>query len=113
MPQSLRDELAPRVALHLDEGDAVNLQKMLTHLRSHYRVKRLVCEGGAEVFRSFLALDLVDEICVTLCPAIFGGEKAPTLTGLPGAFLPMTIGCRLTKLETSDGECFLRYRVVR
>ncbi len=113
MPQPLRDELAPRAALHLTDGDAVDLRAMLAHLRSHYGVKKLVCEGGAEVFRSFLALDLVDEIHVTLCPAIFGGEKAPTLTGLPGDFLPKTIACRLMKMETAGDECFLRYRVIR
>ncbi len=113
MPQALRDELSPRATLHLTAGDAVDLRAMLAELRKTYRVKKLVCEGGAEVFRSLLALDLVDEIYITLCPAIFGGEKAPTLTGLAGAFLPQTISCKLVKMEVADGECFLRYKVVR
>jgi riboflavin biosynthesis pyrimidine reductase len=49
MPQPLRDELAPRAKLHLDDAETVDLRAMLAHLRSHYKVKRLVCEGGAEV----------------------------------------------------------------
>jgi 5-amino-6-(5-phosphoribosylamino)uracil reductase len=76
-------------------------------------VKRLVCEGGAQVFRSLAAADLVDEVHVTLCPRIFGGIAAPTLTGVAGEFLPASISLALAKMEVVDGECFLRYRVQR
>jgi riboflavin biosynthesis pyrimidine reductase len=86
---------------------------MLATLRGEYGVKRLVCEGGAQVLRSLLAADLVDELHTTLCPRVFGGVKAPTLTGLAGAFLPRSISLRLTEREVVDGECFLRYRVLR
>ena len=105
--------LASRARLHLTDGEKVDVQQMFKHLRAHYKVKRLVCEGGAALFRSLLAANLVDEINLTLCPRIFGGEKAPTLTGLPGDFLPRTVSCKLVKMEVFGGECFLRYRLLR
>ena len=80
-------------------------------LRADYGVRRLVCEGGAQIFRALLAAGLIDELHVTLCPRVFGGEKAPTLTGLPGAFLPASVPLTLKKMEVIGGECFLRYRV--
>jgi 2,5-diamino-6-(ribosylamino)-4(3H)-pyrimidinone 5'-phosphate reductase len=113
MPEPLQAELGARATLHLTDGDAVDLKAMLRHLRSHYDVKRLVCEGGAELFRSLLAARFVDEINLTFCPRIFGGERAPTLTGVPGDFLPETVRCRLEKMEVAGEECFVRYRVRR
>jgi 5-amino-6-(5-phosphoribosylamino)uracil reductase len=86
---------------------------MMETLRSHYGVKRLVCEGGAQIFRSLLTAGLVDEIHLTCVPRIFGGLAAPTLTGLAGDFLPRSAELRLRSMEVVDGECFLRYKVAR
>ena len=44
-------------------------------------VRRVACEGGAELFRSLLELQLVDQLNLTIAPYIFGGKGAPTLTG--------------------------------
>jgi riboflavin-specific deaminase-like protein len=113
MPAKTRAALAPKADLWLHESETVDLAAMLATLRAEYRVKRLVCEGGAQVLRSLLAADLVDEIHTTLCPRIFGGVKAPTLTGVAGDFLPRSIPLRLAESEVIGGECFLRYRVKR
>ncbi len=113
MPARTRAALAPKADLWLHESPSVNLPAMLATLRTDYRVRRLVCEGGAQIFRALLTAGLVDELHVTLCPRIFGGEKAPTLTGLPGAFLPASIPLALRKMELIGHECFLRYRVGR
>lgn len=113
MPARVRAALAPKADLWLHEGEAVNLPAMLATLRAEYGVRRLVCEGGAQVLRSLLAADLVDEIHITLCPRIFGGVKAPTLTGIAGDFLPRSISLRLAEHEVIGDECFLRYRVRR
>jgi 5-amino-6-(5-phosphoribosylamino)uracil reductase len=84
---------------------------MMRVLRQTFGVQRLICEGGAQVFRSLLTAGLVDEINLTFCPRIFGSEEAPTLTGRPGDFLPQSVHCALEHMEVIGEECFARYRV--
>ncbi|MEQ1859499.1 MAG: RibD family protein [Chthoniobacteraceae bacterium] len=109
MPRATRAALAEKATLHLDEG-AVDLAKMMHTLRREHGVKRLVCEGGGQVFRALLAADLIDELHLTIVPRIFGGAKAPTLTGVAGDFLPQSTRLTLRDMRVIDGECFLRYR---
>lgn len=113
MPARTRAALAPKADLWLHESASVNLAAMLATLRAEYGVRRLVCEGGAQIFRAFLAAGLVDEIHVTFCPRIFGGQAAPTLTGVAGKFLPASIPLQLREMKVVKDECFLRYRVAR
>jgi riboflavin biosynthesis pyrimidine reductase len=84
---------------------------MLRQLRTEYKVGKVACEGGAALFRSMLELDLVDQLNLTIAPYLFGGAKAPTLTGLSTAFLPKSIRCTLTDMRTVADECFLTYRI--
>lgn len=113
MPARVRAALAAHADLWLHETPAVNLHAMLTTLRTDYAVKRLVCEGGAQIFRSLLSAGLIDEIHVTFCPRIFGGKDAPTLTGIAGEYLSGSVELKLREMKVEESECFLRYRVVR
>jgi riboflavin-specific deaminase-like protein len=111
MTEKIQARLAPLADLWLFESETVDLSATLQILRGDYRVRTLVCEGGPTLFRSLLEIGAVDELRLTWASAIFGGAKAPTLTGLPGAFLPRTAQARLVKMEPGDGECYLRYRL--
>lgn len=113
MPARLQAALAQRADLWLYEADSVDFADLLRTLRREYRVKRLVCEGGSQIFRALLEAALIDELHVTLCPRLFGGTKAPTLTGPAGDFLPHGVALTLREMQVRDGECFLRYRIVR
>ena len=91
-----------------------NLRATIAHLADLWifdsaKVRTLVCEGGPRLFRALLEIAAVDELHLTWTPLIFGGAGAPTLTGIPGAFLPQTIRCRLMKIEVDGNECFLTY----
>ena len=99
--------------LYLHLSEKVNLASALATLREDYGIKRLVCEGGGTLLRAMLAADLVDELHVTLCPRIFGGAKAPTLTGIAGDYLPRSTQLRLVEMLPAGDECFTRWRVVR
>jgi len=84
---------------------------MLETLRKKYGVRTLDCEGGPTLFRSLLERDLIDQLNLTIAPYMFGGAKAPTLTGLTKNFLPASVHCSLIDMRTIDNECFLTYRI--
>ena len=46
-----------------------------------------------------------------LLPEEAGGAKAPTLTGLAGAFLPRSVSLELRDMQVIADECYLRYRI--
>jgi len=113
MPAATRHALAPKADLWLHASPSVNLTAMLTTLRTDYAVKRLVCEGGSQVFRALLLAGLIDELHLTLSPRLFGGRTAPTLTSIAGQYLPQSTNLRLRSMEVVEGECFLRYAIRR
>jgi 2,5-diamino-6-(ribosylamino)-4(3H)-pyrimidinone 5'-phosphate reductase len=111
MPSKVREALAEKAALHLHGGEQVNLIEMMRTLRNQHDVKRLVCEGGAQIFRALLEAELIDELNLTITPRIFGGKAAPTLTGLAGKHLAAGTRLKLREFSPIEGECFLRYTV--
>jgi riboflavin-specific deaminase-like protein len=111
MPKKFQAALGERSKLHLSKGRSVDLAKMLQQLRNEYKVRRVACEGGAELFRSLLERNLVDQLNLTIAPIMFGGADAPTLTGLSKQFLPASVHCRLEEMRTVGDECFLTYRI--
>jgi len=57
----------------------IDFHAALRWLRGEWGVKRLLCEGGGEVNDALFRAGLVDELHLTVCPKIFGGQEAPTL----------------------------------
>ncbi len=112
MPSHVGAALTPKADLRLHPGKTVDLKEMLRTLRHDFGVRSVDCEGGGRIFHALLVEDLVDEIHLTLCPRVFGGAKAPTLTGVTGTFLPASVRCTLKETAVEAGECFLRYEVV-
>lgn len=110
MSLKTRETLAPLADLWLFPQTQVDLAEMLAILRKDYGVRTLVCEGGPSLFRSLAEIGAVDELHLTWSPQVFGGTKAPTITSLPGKFLPKTLKGRLIDLKTVEGECYLAYR---
>ena len=113
MPAKTRNALAGTADIFVHPAPAVDLALVLAILRADYGVKRLVCEGGGTLLRSFAAADLLDELHLTICPRIFGGSDAPTLTGVPGKFLPKSTQLRLVEMKRAGDERFTRWSVVR
>jgi 2,5-diamino-6-(ribosylamino)-4(3H)-pyrimidinone 5'-phosphate reductase len=76
-------------------------------------IRRVHCEGGGQLVFALAELDAIDEIHLTWAGhTLFGGREAPTLSGLPGDFLPASREYELTGFEPCPeaGECFLSYR---
>jgi riboflavin-specific deaminase-like protein len=57
----------------------INFASALRWLRTKWGVRRLLCEGGGELNDALFRADLVDELHLTICPKIFGGDSAPTI----------------------------------
>jgi riboflavin-specific deaminase-like protein len=113
MPRKTQAALGKKATLHLAESDDVDLAEMLRILRSQYHVRTIACEGGPTLFRSLLERGLVDQLNLTIAPYMFGGAKAPTLTGLSKEFLPASVHCFLIDMRVVGEECFLTYRIKR
>jgi riboflavin-specific deaminase-like protein len=109
MPPKLRASIAPLADLWIFNSPTVDLAAMLRILRSDYAVRTVVCEGGPTLFRALLEIEAIDELHLTWTPLIFGGAGSPTLTGIPGGFLPKTIRCRLKRIQVEGRACFLTY----
>ena len=111
MPRKYQVALREKATLRLSTTRSVDLRRMLQVLRSEYDVRRVACEGGAELFRSLLELQLVDRLNLTIAPYIFGGKGAPTLTGRGSSFLPSSVRCSLVQMRIIGQECFAEYRL--
>ena len=76
-------------------------------------LKHVLIEGGPTLLASFLNVNLVDEIFLTITPKIFGGGKDLTLTLVEGyLFPPKDIKkFKLISVKKVGNEVFLRYRL--
>src|SRR6266540_1830549 len=111
MPGKYQRALEKKATLHLSNSKHVDLAGMLRTLRSKYKVRTVACEGGPTLFRSLLEQGLIDRLNLTIAPYMFGGAKAPTLTGLSTKFLSASVHCSLSDMRTIGDECFLTYRI--
>ena len=83
-----------------------SLSQILRALRRDHDVRSLLCEGGPMLFNSLLRQNLVDELFLTVSPALVGGAELGITTGtardqLQVMQLVWALECR--------GSLFLRY----
>jgi riboflavin-specific deaminase-like protein len=109
MPAENRRQLEAKAAIYNAGEEEVDLRYALGHLFSNYQVRSVVCEGGPGLVRSLARDDLVDKIILTITGKLFGGRLAPSMTGLPGEFLPASRQFQLVNTEIGDNEFYLTY----
>jgi len=98
--------------VHICGRDEVDFRAACRWLRQQWGIKHLLCEGGGELNDGLLRAGVVDEIYVTLCPLIFGGRDAPTLSDGRGIEkLSDAINVSLKSRKRVGDELFLVYRV--
>ena len=91
----------------------INFSQALRWLRQTWHVKRLLCEGGGEVNGALFRAGLVDELHLTISPAIFGGRAAPTIAdGVGASTLNQGTQLKLKSAKRHGDEMFLIYRVI-
>jgi riboflavin biosynthesis pyrimidine reductase len=109
MPAETRAALEARATVCLAKPEGLSPEWVLQTLAKNHGIRKVVLEGGGTLLRLFLASRCVDELCLTWCPRIFGGNKGITLTGLAGEFLPSSVHARLLRMEQKGAECFTRW----
>ena len=72
-------------------------------------IERLLVEAGGDLLFQFLAADAVDEMHVTLCPFVVGGD-APSLVDGAGFDRADVRRMTLVASEVEGDEVFLHYR---
>jgi riboflavin-specific deaminase-like protein len=86
----------------------IDFANLLRWLRRERGVKRLLCEGGGELNDALFRASLVDELHLTVCPKIFGGRNAPTISdGLGFEKLSLAAGFELKSVKRVGDELFL------
>jgi len=76
-------------------------------------LQRLAVLGGGELVASLLAVDLIDELRLTICPLLLGGAKAPTPVAGMGFLANLAPHLELLSVQPAGQEVFLHYRLLR
>lgn len=111
-PEEARRRLPPHAEILRVGRDRVDPERLLVELRRR-GVEQLLLEGGGELNWQFVERDLVDELNVTVAPALLGGRAAPTLLEGEGLAMADQRRLQLVDLHREGHEIFLRYRVLR
>ncbi|CAN5253896.1 pyrimidine reductase family protein [soil metagenome] len=105
-PRPRRRDAARAGRVVVAGADLVDLQEGLRRLRDELGLAALVCEGGPTLNGPLLSAGLVDELCLTLTPALLGPE-GPRMARRLADRLPL----ELAGLAEQDGDLFARYRL--
>jgi riboflavin-specific deaminase-like protein len=98
--------------VHVSGKAEIDFEQALRWLKEKWNVRRLLCEGGGELNNALFQAGLVNELHLTICPTIFGGQHAPTIADGRG-HLKLAKATRL-ELKSSQhvgDELFLVYRI--
>lgn len=106
-----RLDAASRHADVIAVGDPeLDMPAALRELRSA-GVASLLCEGGPTINGVLLEQGLVDELCLTVSPALVGRTGGTSIVGAPA--LEALVPLELAHVLTDEGYLFLRYLVRR
>ena len=76
-------------------------------------LNKLAILGGGRLIASLLELDSIDELWLTVCPLILGGETSPTPVGGMGFLQFQGKKLKLLEVKRIDDELFLHYSIIR
>jgi 2,5-diamino-6-(ribosylamino)-4(3H)-pyrimidinone 5'-phosphate reductase len=94
-------------------NNEIDFRRAFRWLRQEWNIKRLLCEGGGELNDALFREGLVDELHLTICPKIFGGSHAPTISDGKGVLkLADATPLSLKSMKRIGDELYLACGVV-
>ena len=105
-PELLRAAEEVATVIRAGQG-SVDLAAALRVLRTEHGVSSVLCEGGPTL-NTQLAGGLLDQLCLTISPALVGGGSKPILSDV-GLGAPLRL--ELASALVAHSDVFLRYRV--
>ncbi len=109
----LKELRAVATEVKLCGAKEIDFPRALHWLRAKWGVRRLLCEGGAELNDALFRAGIVNQLNLTVCPRIFGGRSAPTIAdGLGAGSLARATQLELESARQHGDEMFLLYRVL-
>ena len=88
------------------------IQEALLDRLEERGARRVLVEGGGALNAAFVEAGLVDELFVTIAPALLGGGAAPTPVDGAGLGMGERMRLALESVREVDGELFCHYLVV-
>lgn len=88
-------------------GEEVDLSVMLTRLRTEHGVRSVLCEGGPNLNTALLPAGLIDELFLSIAPALAGSAGSRSI--VDRAPLVELVDLELVWLLESRGQLFARY----
>lgn len=98
-------------AVYVVGATEVDFHRVVDILATEYAVQHLLIEGGGAVNFALFEAGLIDEVYLTLCPKIIGGQDVPTIVGGSGFNFFDILDLELQDHRIVNGEIFLHYRV--
>ena len=105
-PADNRDRAAEVADVVIAGVDSVDMRRAVDALGER-NVRSVLAEGGPSLNGQLAAAGLVDELCLSLSPALVAGDSKRILSG-PALAFPAR--CELRSVCEEDGYLFLRYR---
>ncbi|MEB3292543.1 MAG: dihydrofolate reductase family protein, partial [Synechococcales bacterium] len=75
--------------------------------------EHLVVLGGGQLVATLFVADRVDELWLTVCPLILGGQAAPSPVQGEGFLAELAPRLQLLQVRSQEQEVFLHYAVLR
>lgn len=109
----LADLRAKRISYLVGGTKEIDFASVLTRLRKHFGIHKLMLEGGGSINGSLLSAGLVDELSLLVCPYADGADTAPTVFDIADPDLTKkATALRLMSVnKRPGGVLWLRYKV--
>jgi riboflavin-specific deaminase-like protein len=100
-------------AVWVSPSKGVDLEAAFAWIRAKWGVRRLVCEGGGSLNAAMFRSGLVDEMRITLCPRVFGGNASPTIADGTAGHLEDAFPLGRPELRIHGEEIYATWKAVR